>query len=284
MNLYATVLDMTRLRSHLGPEVETFELHEIVQAMEALAAERVDEVVAWMRERWSFDRPLPTEDQTLATGARMFLALKDKAVDRRFEALTLVDGYGTKKLLGFPPGIVLALLSDLGGFASIPENDIAGAVTQLIVRSLTGQVGAYFEFYEFLGNDRLLIGVPDFVPAEVVEGDVHVVPWPGFAALRGGLLNVSKVKPGPVTICRLGPDGDKFQLHVAAGFAHPPRAWEEAGWGKPPPQLPSVEVELEDTSLGAFADRVLGQHYILVYGDHRDTLAAFCRLLEVTLT
>ena len=42
---------------------------------------------------------------------------------------------------------------------TIPENDSLGAVTQLITRALTGQIGAYLEFYEFFSHGALL-GVP----------------------------------------------------------------------------------------------------------------------------
>jgi L-fucose isomerase-like protein len=282
MGLYATLLDPSALRRTLGTEVEIFELHEIAQAMDSIPPSAVADVVEWMNDHWTFERPLASGDETLEIGARMFLAIRDKADERSFDSVTLIDCSGTKKLLAFPPGMVLALLSDLGGYAAIPENDISGAVTQLLVRSLTGQVGAYFEFYEFLDGERLLMGVPDFIPAEVVEDGVRVLPWPGFGGLRGGLLNVSRVKTGPVTLCRLGPDDEGVQLHVATGTAHAPRAWEEAGWDAPAPQLPSIEVELSETTVDAFAERVLGQHYILAYGDQTETLGAFCRQLGIS--
>jgi L-fucose isomerase-like protein len=283
MNLYATLLDPAALRRELGVEVEVFELHEVAQAIRAASSPDVADIIDWMKDHWTFARPLAETDETLEIGARMYLAIRDKAVERSFDAITLIDCSGTKKLLQFPPGIVMALLSDLGGYAAIPENDIAGATTQLLVRSLTGQTGAYFEFYEFLDDERLLMGVPDFVPAEVVDGDVRVLPWPGFGGLRGGLLNVSKVKAGPVTLCRLGPHGSSgFQLHVALGTAHAARSWEEAGWDAPAPQLAGIEIELVDTTLDAFADRVLGQHYILAYGDHRNALGALCKHLGIS--
>ena len=62
------------------------------------------------------------------------------------------------------------------------------------MRYLTGQVAAYLEIYEFMA-DRLLLGVPDYVPSEVVEGRVRVLPWPGFGGLKDGILNVSQVRP-----------------------------------------------------------------------------------------
>ena len=59
-----------------------------------------------------------------------------------------------------------------------------------------------------------------------------------------------------------------------------PRRWEEAGWDQPAPQLPGLEVIL-DGPVEEFAQKVLGQHYILAYGDHRDQLSDFCRLLGI---
>jgi L-fucose isomerase-like protein len=187
--------------------------------------------------------------------------------------------FGVKKLLHFPPAMVLLLLADKAGVASIPENDGLGAVTQLIVRYLTGQVGAYLEFYEFL-TDRLLMGVPDYVPSAIVEGPVRVLPWPGFGGLKDGILNVSKLKTGRLTICRLASRGDRYRMHIATGEAVSPRRWEEAGWEPPAPQLPSLELVL-DGNVDGFAQKVFGQHYIIAYGDHRQQLADFCQLLGI---
>ena len=47
------------------------------------------------------------------------------------------------------------------------------------------------------------MGVPDYVPAEIVEGRVTVMPN-AFGDFGEGLLNVSKLKTGKVTLCRLG--------------------------------------------------------------------------------
>jgi hypothetical protein len=186
-----------------------------------------------------------------------------------------VDGV---KLLRFHPRCRL-LLADKGDVASIPENDGLGSVTQLIVRYLTGQVGAYMEFYEFMA-DRLLLGVPDYVPSEVVDGQTTVLPWPGFGGLKDGILNISKMKTGRMTLCRLGYRGDRYWMHVVTGQAVAPRPWEEAGWEPPAPQLPSVEF-IPDTPVEDFAQKVLAQHYIIAYGDQRAALTDLCLLLGI---
>lgn len=277
MNLYATLVDGVSLRRVVGPEVEVFDTLEVVQKMEALSQDDVATVIAEIKREWTFEKPVT--DASLEKGVRTYLAVKEKVAERNYQAVSLVDVFGVKKLLHFPPAMVLLLLADKAGVASIPENDGLGAVTQLIVRYLTGQVGAYLEFYEFL-TDRLLMGVPDYVPSAVVEGPVRVLPWPGFGGLKDGILNVSKLKTGRLTICRLASRGDRYRMHVATGEAVTPRRWEEAGWEPPAPQLPSLELVL-DGSVDGFAQMVFGQHYIIAYGDHRQQLADFCHLLGI---
>jgi len=148
------------------------------------------------------------------------------------------------------------------------------------VRLLTGQIAAYFEFYEFM-EDRVLMGVPDFVPREVVDGKVTVLPSK-FGDFGEGILNVSKVKTGRVTLCRLTATGDRYAMHVATGEAVSPRAWEECGWAPPAPRLPSLEVIL-DTPVEAFAQKVLSQHYIVAYGDVTGEISELCRLLHIEI-
>jgi L-fucose isomerase-like protein len=277
MSLYATVIDPISLRRVVGPDIEVFEMLEVVQKMQALDPAEVAQVVGEIRAEWRFERPVG--GAALEKGVRMHLAVMEKVRERGYEAVSLVDVDGVKKLLHFPPAMPLLLLVDKGGVASIPENDALGSVTQLIVRYLTGQVGAYMEFYEFM-TDRLLLGVPDYVPSEVVDGRTTVLPWPGFGGLKDGILNVSKMKTGPMTLCRLGYRGDRYWMHIVTGRAVSPQPWEEAGWEPPAPQLPSVEF-IPDTPVEGFAQKVLAQHYIIAYGDQRAALENFCRLLGV---
>ena len=182
-----------------------------------------------------------------------------------------------KKILGFPPAMIFMLLSDELNLCTIPENDAMGAVTQLIVKHITGQCAAYLEFYEFF-EKSVLMGVPDFVPAEVVDGKVKVTPA-AFGNISGGLLNISKLKTGKLTLVRLSNTGDKYTMHICTGEGKL-KSWEEAGWDYPAPQLPSLEIFL-DTPVEDFAQNISGQHYILTYGDHLQSLSDFCFLKDI---
>jgi len=148
-----------------------------------------------------------------------------------------------------------------------------------MVKYLTGQCAFYLEFYEFF-TDRVLAGVPDYVPGEVVDGEITVMPA-AFGELSEGILNVSKVKTGFVTMCRLTYMDGKYVMHMVAGDAVTPRKWEEAGWTQPAPQLPGLEILLDDVE--DFTQKVMCQHYIISYGDNREAMTNLCNMLGIEI-
>ena len=54
-----------------------------------------------------------------------------------------------KKLEGFPPAMVFMLLEHYCDILAVPENDVMGAVTRLIMKYISGQTASYLEYYEF---------------------------------------------------------------------------------------------------------------------------------------
>ena len=79
---------------------------------------------------------------------------------------------------------------------------------------------------------------------------------------------------------RLAASGSRYFMHMSAGEAIAPPEWEEAGWQPPAPQLPSLQINFE-TPMAEFQDKVMGQHYILAYGDQRRAIRSLCRILGV---
>lgn len=278
MNLYGTQHDGVSLRARIGPEVESFEMLEMVQAMELLDPQTVADLCTDVSRRWTFVKP--AQPQTIENTVKLYLAVSQKVRERGYQAVTLLDVDGVKKLLHFAPAGAFMLLHEEENVCTVPENDILGSVTQLMVRHVTGQIGAYMEFYEFLPNG-MLMGVPDYVPTEVVDGPVTVLPN-AFGDFGEGLLNVSHVKTGRVTLARLTHAGDRYSLHLVTGEAKTPRAWEEAGWAPPAPELPSLEIILDEPIEG-FIQQVLSQHYIISYGDNTEPLRDLCSILGVQI-
>jgi L-fucose isomerase-like protein len=277
MLLYGTQYEGMSLRGQIGVEVEPFEMLEMVQNLDKLDAVKIADGIAFVRKHWVFQKEC--DDAVISAGVKYALAIGIKIEERGYEAITLNDVDGMKKLLGFPPAMVFMLLDHFHGVQTVPENDVMGSVTQLMVSFATGQTAAYLEYYEFF-KDSVLIGVPDFIPEAVTEGETKVLPT-AFGLLSATLLNVSKLRTGKVTCSRLIYKKGKYVMHIYTGEAKNPPDWEELGWEKPVPQLPGLEVVLESCTVKEFAQKVSSQHVIICYGDHRETLKNLCGLLNI---
>ena len=279
MLLYGTQYEGNSMRGKIGVEVEPYEMLEMVRAIDTLDSEKVAAGVAFVKENWTFKKAC--DDSVIEKGVKYALAIAKKIEERGWEAITLIDVDGMKKLEGFPPAMVFMLLEHYCDILTIPENDVMGAVTQLIMKYISGQTVPYLEYYEFFENS-MLIGVPDFVPKAVTEGDVTVLPA-AFGLLNASLLNVSKVKTGYVTCARLVYLNGKYKMHIYTAEAKTPPAWNEFGWDDPAPQLPSLEVFPDSCTVEEFAQNVSSQHVIVAYGNYLEAIRDFCKMMDIEL-
>jgi L-fucose isomerase-like protein len=277
MQLYNTLYDGMSLKQKFGIDVDFFEMLEMVQEADKIPQHSIDQLLQKLKSDWVFSKA--PDDNFIKKGISYYLALKSIIEEKRYDAISLKDVDGMKKILKFPPAMIFMLLSDESGICTIPENDVLGAVTQLIIKHLTGQCGAYLEFYEFF-DQSVLMGVPDYVPAEVVEGKVTVTNA-AFGDISGGILNISRMKTGEITIARLSNCADQYTMHIGVGQGKF-RSWEEAGWDQPAPQLPSLEIFL-NTPIELFTENISGQHYIIAFGDHTAALNDFCYLNNINV-
>ncbi len=279
MLLYGTQYEGNSMRGQIGVEVEPYEMLEMVRAIDTLDAAKIAEGVKFVKENWVFKKAC--DDSVIEQGVKYALAIGKKIEERGWEAITLIDVDGMKKLEGFPPAMVFMLLTHYYGVLTVPENDVMGAVTELIMQYITGDPTHYMEYYEFFENS-MLIGVPDYVPAFATEGDVTVLPA-AFGLLNASLLNVSKVKTGYVTCARLAYVNGWYKMHVYTAEAKTPPAWNEFGWDDPAPQLPSLEVFPDSCTVEEFAQNVCSQHVIVAYGDYVEAIADFCEMMDIEL-
>lgn len=279
MLLYGTQFEGNSMRADIGVEVEPFEMLEMVNNVKTLDEADVKEGVEFVKNNWVFKKPC--DDAVIENGVKYALAIGKKIKERGFEAVTLIDVDGMKKLLGFPPAMVFMLLEHYYGVLTVPENDVMGSVTQLMMSYLSGQTVPYMEYYEFFENS-MLIGVPDYVPKAVTDGEVTVLPA-AFGLLSASLLNVSKVKTGYVTCARLYYMNGKYKMHVYTADAKTPPVWNEYGWDDPAPQLPSLEVFPDSCTVEDFAQKVACQHVILAYGDYVEEIKDLCKMLGIEI-
>lgn len=276
MLLYGTQYEGFSLRRDLGVEVEPYEMLEMVRALETLDENAVQEEIDYINEHWVMEKPC--DPSVIEKGVRYALAIGKKIEERGWNAVTLIDVDGMKKLEGFPPAMVFMIIGRRYNIPTTPENDVMGNVTQLIAGLLTGQCAHYMEYYEFFPKS-VLIGVPDYVPEHVIDGEVRMLPA-AFGLLNSSLLNVSKCRTGRVTCVRLVYTGGKYALHLYTGTAKEPKPWNEYGWDDPAPQLVSLEVEL-DSPVADFAQKVASQHVIVTYGDNRAVFEEFAKILNI---
>ena len=273
MRLFGTLYDGNLLKRVIGAEIEHFDLLEIKELADAVPESEINALAAEIREKWDFVRP--PQPGTVENSVRLALAFRKKIEERNYDAFSFCDVDGVKKLLKFAPAGALTLLHDQMNIPSVPENDSYGTVMEVIMQHLTGMLPAYMEFYEFTEKSAIM-GVPDYVPAAVVDGKITVMPN-AFGSFGEGLLNVSKVKTGLVTLARLAQVGGELVIHATLATAKTPETWEEAGWAPPAPQLPSLEMCF-DYPAENFVQNVMSQHYIVVHGDHMAVLENYCRI------
>jgi len=278
MNLYGTMFDGVSLKKHIGTEIEFIEMLQMVQYSDNIPADDVAKYLTKIKSDWNFTKP--ADEHILEKGVKYFLSLK-KFIDKYgYNAISILDVDGMKKLLNFPPSMIFMLLANELDICTTPENDSLGSVTQLITKGLTGQLSAYLEFYEYF-RDRVLMGVPDYIPLEIVDGPYTVTPS-NFGLLDECILNVSKLRTGTVTLSRLFKTKDGYGMHLALAEAVSPRNWQEIGWSDPAPQLPSLELVLGERT-ASFVKNVMAQHYIITYGDNTAILKEYCEFCGIEI-
>ena len=276
MMLYGTTFDPISVREKIGVEVEFFEMLEIVQRQADVTAEEIRQSIALLRSRYDISPSI--SDSRLEPFVGYAIAILKKIRERHFDGISLTDVDGMKKLLDLPPALVFMIIDASCNVCTIPENDIMGSITQLMVHFVTGQIAAYGEFYEYF-EKSFIMGVPDFIPLEVTKETPELYPA-AFGLLSTSIVNVGRYKDGLVTLARLFFLNGRYHMHLFTGDAKQPPKWEECGWTQPAPQLPSLEV-FPHVTMEDFANKVTSQHIIVCYGDHTDAIRDLCNLLDI---
>lgn len=280
---YTSCCSEMLLRRKLGPEVKIITQHELFTTAEKLTDSEVKEATDTLLS----DAPChptdgPREGQ-LEKSARLFGAvkkLKDKfMVDtfamRCWPEVILNDLYG------------IAVCSTLGhltnhGFVTACEGDVYGAVMMRIAKTVS--------------ND-----MPFFCDLIIAEGE-YGVAWhcgaapcklckEGFqptlrcsATVEGGgvkgITNEFPLKPGRVTLARLGEtrDGEGYRMLIATGDGLDTDLFVR---GNP------LKIKF-DAGCDAVRKEVINNgwehHYALMYGDQSEALLALCRNMDIQPT
>lgn len=101
MLLFGTQYEGNSMRGQIGVEVEPYEMLEMVRALDTLEPDKIAEGVKYVKENWKFEKPC--DEAIIEKGVKYALAIGKKITERGWEAITLLDVDGMKKLEGFPP-------------------------------------------------------------------------------------------------------------------------------------------------------------------------------------
>ena len=120
MRLYNTLYEGLSLKAKIGTEVEFFEMLEMLQLSEKTDHDEISKSLEKMKREWNFIKP--ADDDFLRKGISYYHAIRKIAEDRNFDANSLKDVDGMKKVLNYPPAMIFMLLSDEMNVCTIPEN------------------------------------------------------------------------------------------------------------------------------------------------------------------
>ena len=230
--------DGVSLRAKIGPEVDVFDMLELIQKQDAVSAEELQAFVANLRSQWAFEQPVA--DATLERVGKITLAAEKLIEERGYSAISFKCVEGMKKYMQFPPCLIQCILGDK--LPTICEDDALGLVTQILLKSLTGQATTFVETYEFF-TDRILVGVCGYTPCSYACGQNRASVYGGWGGLNAGVMSTSEMKTGTVTVARLGYRGEDYFIHLAKAEGLKPRRWEELGWNAPAPAVSRAGAE-----------------------------------------
>jgi L-fucose isomerase-like protein len=169
MKLYNTLYEGLSLKTKIGTEIEFFEMPEMVQISIKTDIRDVQVILDKIKKEWDFEKP--ANDEFLKMGITYYPAVKKISEENHFDAISLKDVDGMKKLLNFPPAMIFMLLSDEMKVCTIPENDAMGAVTLLIVKQITGQEGLLEKAARRKEQLRAALAKVEFATPEWVRRD-----------------------------------------------------------------------------------------------------------------
>jgi L-fucose isomerase-like protein len=211
----------------------------------------------------------PDDQNALATGIRLHLALRRLAQDHQLDAFAAECWTGLPEELGLNP--CLGFAEDAYTLAC--EGDVTLCISLLMVQYLTGHRAYVGDLFD-LDLEGVMTLSHCGAPASLAREPRDVVLGRSQVALERGFETITcrpQLEPGPVTVFRLyGRDCDK--LHLAMG---------ELLHSDPSPIL-AVNLRLAG-SRWDFIDVCAGNHYVVVPGDIRPELGLLARWLGITI-
>lgn len=278
MTFYNMEVSSNALRTRLGIEVASHDIHELTGRMAALSADRVAAEQSAMAAKAAIEGVSAPQ---MALTARCALALRDMAKAGGYAALAVSDWPALQADPGMHPGAAFSWLEEVDRLPIASEGDVLGAVSQLVALAFTKRVGYLLDMTEpDLDDGRLLVwhggGGPLYLADKTGARWINH-PMIGRGTPEGpryGAICDLVFQDGQVTLFRVAREaGALFTMTAAvrgrdpSGFAGC-RGWLEGF------RIGSTAASLEDVVSTVMAHG-LEHHFVLVPGDVASELTEF---------
>ena len=266
IGFFNLAVNQMELRQRFGVEVHTIGLQD---AFASAAALSVEETAAALSELQTL---YPRRDEVTAEGmekmARQYGGLRRIAETTSLDALAVRcwPEWGAEYGIG-ACGSVSALNS--AGITTGCEGDVDGTVTMILGRELSGMPSYLTDFITAdVEDNTALFWHLGCAACQLAERPEQRALHSHFAGGKGITAGFT-LKPGRITIARLGNDGHNYRLFVTTGEAVSTEllvkgVLMKVHFDAPLPRL-----------LDLIMENGIEHHYCVMYGDHREALLAF---------
>lgn len=263
------------LRRELGVEVESITLLELVDEANKMPAEKVDEALKLLKAGVTCAPNLAEAD--LRKGAALFAAFME--IKKKYN----VDAFGVRcwaefsRIYGIFVCSVVGLLNDQSIVASC-EGDIYGTVTTILENELSGGGIPFFaDLISIDGEDNTGVfwhcgAAPCSLANPACPPKIE-----NFRTEDKGLMNQFPLKPGRVTIARIGEtrDSNGFRMLIATGEAVETKQILRANPLRVRFDAPMDRVKKTLIYQG------FEHHFSVIHGEVTEELLNFCQLLNI---
>lgn len=273
MGLYSTSVNPSRMRSEIGPELESVDMLQLDRKMKTIPDELVQKEVARVTANWEYPLGEP-EPEVIEKAVRLYLATVDICREKKFDSFSYkcVDGIDLE--MGLTHAIPSSLVAD-AGYPYVDENDLGNSAAQLMLKWISGKQVTFIEHYEH-HPEWILLGEDGYCPSDFIEGKPQIKYI--STVLLKGIAHCSDMKKGRMTLASLAETKKGYRMHIVTGEAKQRPKWVEMG--VPLPSWPSVTF-YPDVPVRQILDHVQSQHFAACFGNYAKELKDICHILQI---
>jgi len=273
--MYTTMVDMSQIKSLFGIEIEHVDQYRVF-----LEAENVNEKIineTYENIKNDFGKILCSKEKILKS-IRLYHALKKIVNEDKYDFIAVKCA---DEMLNYYVSycLAVALLND-DGIITACEGDLNAALTMQILHMLSNEPVVFADVNDIdLNNNILRLVNCGAIATKLAKSrkDVDLELQYEYMGKQQGCTTVFCCKPGKVTLARLSRVKGKYVMLIASG-----EAFEETKekFKETREKWPHAFIKI-DGNIEKLLENIRSNHMHMVYGDYKDTLIEFCKLMDI---